>query len=78
MYPIQSNIGVNSANTNPNNPIDRIEGKIAIAINKPSLKFSQMFVNKLGACFTVSCASFQAADRRLPSGFTSGCGSESL
>ena len=64
-------MGVKFANSNPKKPIDRIEGKIAIVISKPSFKFPHTFLAKEGVVAFFFKASAYAVFNRLPTISTS-------
>src|SRR5690625_3396094 len=65
IYPKMSKVMVNSANTNPNRPTDKIEGNVAAAIKTPSRTFIQIFLYKTGACLVALIASSIATLKRL-------------
>src|SRR5699024_5257943 len=64
-YPKISKVTVNSANTNPNKPTDKIVGNVAAAINTPSLKFIHIFFQKLGVVSMAIIARSHADFRRF-------------
>ena len=66
MYPMKSNIGVNSANTRPKKPMDINVGPIDSARFIPSLKFLIIPVAIPGAASQDLSPSSKAAENNLP------------
>src|SRR5690625_4616182 len=65
IYPKISKVIVNSANTKPNKPTDKIEGNVAAAIKTPSRTFIQIFLYNTGARLVALIASSTATLKRF-------------
>src|SRR5699024_2622677 len=64
IHPIQSKIGVSFAANKPISPTERMDGRIADDMSRPSRKLSQRLTTRLGVFSRASCASFHATRSR--------------